>query len=221
MTTRPTPARRAAALLGTVGLAAGLLLGACGDDDDGGEVATDTTAAAETTEATSGAADAEGAIAVEGAWARSSPMVASAGAVYMQITNDGEEDDALVAASVPTSVAATTEIHETRAAEGDMGGSDEGMADDTTADDGMADDTTADDGMEGDDETTTPMMEMVPIDRLEVPAGETVSLEPGGYHVMLLDLVAPLEDGAEIEVTLTFEVAGEMTVTAVVGDGAP
>ena len=66
-----------------------------------------------------------------------------------------------------------------------------------------------------------PMMEMVPVDRIELPAGATASLQPGGYHVMLLDLVAPLAEGDQLELTLSFELAGEIVVTAVVGDGAP
>jgi copper(I)-binding protein len=64
-------------------------------------------------------------------------------------------------------------------------------------------------------------MTMRPIDSLELPAGETVTLEPGGYHIMLIDLVAPLETGQEIEVTLTFESAGERTITVPVQDDAP
>lgn len=58
------------------------------------------------------------------------------------------------------------------------------------------------------------MMGMHPIDRLEVPAGGTVKLEPGGYHVMLIGLTGDLVAGAKIELTLTFEKAGAITVTA-------
>jgi hypothetical protein len=47
-----------------------------------------------------------------------------------------------------------------------------------------------------------------------------VALEPGGYHIMLLDLVAPLEAGTTLEVTLTFEESGEQVVTADVRDAA-
>ncbi|TPE51438.1 copper chaperone PCu(A)C [Amaricoccus solimangrovi] len=47
---------------------------------------------------------------------------------------------------------------------------------------------------------------------LPIPAGATVALRPGGYHVMFMDLKAPLVEGARIEVTLTFERAGEVTV---------
>ena len=62
---------------------------------------------------------------------------------------------------------------------------------------------------------------MRPIDGLDLPAGTAVVLEPGGYHVMLLDLVAPLELGTEISLTLTFEQAGEQTVSVPVLAEAP
>jgi copper(I)-binding protein len=51
------------------------------------------------------------------------------------------------------------------------------------------------------------------VDRVEIPAGETVKLAPGGYHVMFMGLDGPLVDGAKIPATLTFEKAGEVDVT--------
>ena len=48
---------------------------------------------------------------------------------------------------------------------------------------------------------------------IEVPANSDVELKPGGYHVMLLDLAAPLELGSEIELELTFEKAGSVSLT--------
>ncbi|QQA44261.1 DUF1775 domain-containing protein [Pelagovum pacificum] len=50
-------------------------------------------------------------------------------------------------------------------------------------------------------------------DGLPIPAGETVVLEPGGYHVMFMELGAPLVEGENHEVTLEFENAGEVTLT--------
>jgi copper(I)-binding protein len=73
----------------------------------------------------------------------------------------------------------------------------------------------------GSDATSPGMMTMQPVDRIEVPAGETVSLEPGGYHIMLLALADPLEVGATVELTLTFEVAGAQVVRAEVRDTEP
>ena len=46
----------------------------------------------------------------------------------------------------------------------------------------------------------------------EIPAGGTLELKTGGKHIMLIDLVAPLEAGKTIEVTLTFEKAGQVKV---------
>ncbi|MDH3308349.1 MAG: copper chaperone PCu(A)C [Acidimicrobiia bacterium] len=61
------------------------------------------------------------------------------------------------------------------------------------------------------------MMQEVPV--LEIPAGERVSLEPGGYHVMLMMLAEPLVTGAAFDVTLTFEQAGEIVVPVEVREG--
>ena len=52
------------------------------------------------------------------------------------------------------------------------------------------------------------------IDRLDIPAGETVRLEPGGYHLMLMGLTADLAAGGTIELTLVFERAGSVVVQA-------
>ncbi len=43
------------------------------------------------------------------------------------------------------------------------------------------------------------------VDRIEVPAGQQVQLEPGGLHVMLIDLTAPLTIGDTVALTLDFE----------------
>ena len=47
------------------------------------------------------------------------------------------------------------------------------------------------------------VMKMSAIDRLPLPAGKVVELKPGGYHVMLMDLVAPLKEGDTVPITLT------------------
>ncbi len=57
------------------------------------------------------------------------------------------------------------------------------------------------------------VMQMRPFDGpLVVPAGGDVMLEPGGLHIMFMDLVAPLHDGDSHAVVLTFEKAGDVTV---------
>ena len=45
-----------------------------------------------------------------------------------------------------------------------------------------------------------------------IPPGGQVTLEPGGYHLMLMQLDAPLETGDRVPVTLRFRRAGEVTV---------
>lgn len=47
---------------------------------------------------------------------------------------------------------------------------------------------------------------------IPIPAGETVTLEPGGFHVMFLDLKSAFKDGDKNAATLVFEAAGEIDV---------
>lgn len=53
---------------------------------------------------------------------------------------------------------------------------------------------------------------MSAVDRLEIPAGETVTLEPGGLHVMFMGLEAPFAAEERIPATLVFERAGPVEV---------
>ncbi len=55
---------------------------------------------------------------------------------------------------------------------------------------------------------------------LVIPAGGSVSLAPGGYHLMFMDLTGPLVEGGSITVTLTFEKAGTVDVKIPVGSPA-
>lgn len=206
----PTPRRFALALALPVALAT---FAGCSSDDttDTGDTTTTTESGSSTTTADAtatkgGEASADG-IEVTGAWARTSPAMADAGAAYLTITSD--EANALVGASVPTSVAGTVEIHETV------------MADDTSTT--MGEETTTSMGAMGSDTTSGDMgeMTMVPVDKIELPAGKAVELKPGGYHIMLLELPAPLEVGTDIELTLTFESGGPLKVTVPVLDEAP
>jgi periplasmic copper chaperone A len=50
-------------------------------------------------------------------------------------------------------------------------------------------------------------------DGLPIPAGGSVVLKPGSYHVMLIGLKKPLTAGEKIPLTLTFEKAGNISVT--------
>jgi periplasmic copper chaperone A len=103
------------------------------------------------------------------------PAAPDVAAVYMTITNDGDEDRLLGAAS---DVAGTVEVHESI--------------------------------MEGG------MARMEQVEDLTVPAGGELVLERGGYHLMLLDVIEPLEQGDRFEVVLSFEHAGDITVESIV-----
>jgi len=140
-------------------------------------------------------------ITIEGQWARTSPAMASMGAAYMDITSS--EGDQLVGVSVPASIAARAEIHEMVPADVPM---DDSM--DESMDDGEMD-------------MDMGAMVMQQIMALDLPAGKTVSLEPGGYHVMLIDLAEPLAEGDTFNVTLDFAEADDLTVEVVVRTEAP
>lgn len=62
------------------------------------------------------------------------------------------------------------------------------------------------------------MMSMAELpDGLPLPAGESVALQPGGNHIMLMALKQPLVEGEMVSLTLTFEHAPPMGVRAIVG----
>lgn len=46
------------------------------------------------------------------------------------------------------------------------------------------------------------VMRMRPVGKLDVPAGKTVELKPGGYHIMLMDLKQPLKAGEFVPIKL-------------------
>jgi copper(I)-binding protein len=57
------------------------------------------------------------------------------------------------------------------------------------------------------------VMKMRPVEGgLEIKPGETVVLKPASFHVMLLDLKAPLQQGSTIKATLKFDNAGTVDV---------
>jgi periplasmic copper chaperone A len=57
------------------------------------------------------------------------------------------------------------------------------------------------------------VMRMRPVAGLELPAGRSVELKPGGYHVMLLDLKRPLTAGERVPLELRFETKDKRLVT--------
>lgn len=55
-------------------------------------------------------------------------------------------------------------------------------------------------------------MAMAPVDAVPIPAGGVVALAPGGYHIMLIELAAPLVEGQTFELTLEFAASEPQTV---------
>ena len=175
--------------------ASGLMLAACGSDD---------TSPSES-------------VSVSDAWARVTAPTATMGAIYMNL--ESADGDTLLSASVPSDIAGKTEIHETVDSEAGMGSSMDGgdamdSGDGTSMDEGSMDEGSMDQGS-----MDPSMIGMREVDSIELPAGQEVKLEPGGYHIMLLDLKQPIEMGDTIEVTLDFQKAGEINVEAGAEEG--
>lgn len=59
-------------------------------------------------------------------------------------------------------------------------------------------------------------MKMRRIDAIAIGAGQTVKLQPGGLHIMLMDLKSALVDGETLKLSLKFEKAGIIEVDAVI-----
>lgn len=57
------------------------------------------------------------------------------------------------------------------------------------------------------------VMRMFPVAGVDVPAGKSVKLAPGGYHVMMMNLRRPLTAGEKVPLTLTFELADKKRET--------
>jgi periplasmic copper chaperone A len=57
------------------------------------------------------------------------------------------------------------------------------------------------------------VMKMRPVEGIDLPAGQSVTLKPGGYHIMLTGLAKPLQEGQTFPLTLDFAKAGTRQVT--------
>jgi len=57
-------------------------------------------------------------------------------------------------------------------------------------------------------------------DGIEIPAGETITLSPGGLHIMFMGLKQAFVEGETIPLTLTFEKAGAVEITLIVAEPA-
>jgi copper(I)-binding protein len=58
------------------------------------------------------------------------------------------------------------------------------------------------------------MMSMAPVPNIPIPANGKVELKPGSFHMMLMGLTRPLKTGDKVQLTLNFEKAGKVPVTA-------
>lgn len=58
------------------------------------------------------------------------------------------------------------------------------------------------------------MMMMRKIDKIDLPAGQPVALQPGGLHVMLMGLVKELKPGDQVELTLIYEDGSKSKLSA-------
>ncbi|MBS0546816.1 MAG: copper chaperone PCu(A)C [Proteobacteria bacterium] len=67
-----------------------------------------------------------------------------------------------------------------------------------------------------------PAITMALIERgIVVPHGQTITLKPRGYHLLMKGLKAPLQKGAKVPVTLVFEKAGSLPLDLVVEEPGP
>ena len=60
------------------------------------------------------------------------------------------------------------------------------------------------------------VMKMRRLEALELAPGSVVKLKPGGKHLMLFGLKAPLAVGGSLPLTLTFEKAGDIEISATI-----
>ncbi|MEZ5144143.1 MAG: copper chaperone PCu(A)C [Acidimicrobiales bacterium] len=215
-------------------LSGGLLLAtACSSSTETSSGTTTTAGKATGTTATA----AKG-ISIADPWCRATAETATAGACYMVISNNSSTAEKLTKVTVPSSVAAEAQLHETVMSGGGTTGTTmkmgTGMSTGPQAElaayghEGAADDedgTTGTTMKMGEGTTGTTMggmgggaMQMQEVSSIEIPANGKVELKPGGYHIMLIELAAPLKKGETVELTLTFDKADKVTVQAPVRD---
>jgi copper(I)-binding protein len=70
---------------------------------------------------------------------------------------------------------------------------------------------------------TTPgaEMTMAPVPSVALPKGEPVVFEPGGKHIMLTGLTAPLTAGGHFPLTLALSSGATVDVDVLIGDNPP
>jgi copper(I)-binding protein len=119
-----------------------------------------------------------GPLRIQDPWARPAPEGMVMGVAYFTLANDGETEDALIAASTPA--AARVEFHQTTLADG--------------------------------------MARMRPLAQISVSPGQTVKVEPGGIHLMLVQLSQSLVAGQQVPLTLEFRNAGKVEIQLRIGN---
>ena len=65
------------------------------------------------------------------------------------------------------------------------------------------------------------MMQMTPVDMIEIPAGGEAVLKPHGDHVMLIGIRKPLQEGDNVPLELVFKRGGKMRLNIPVHKNAP
>ena len=145
---------------------------------------------------------------------------ALAGGILLSACNSASETDAPTEAEAATSAIAITAPWSRETAEGqDAGGAFMTITNSGTGTDRLTGGSTP---VAGEVQVHTVdmadgVMRMRQVgDGLEVPAGSSVTLKPGSFHIMLMQLVQPLEQGEAIPITLTFEKAGAVEVELLV-----
>ena len=68
---------------------------------------------------------------------------------------------------------------------------------------------------------TDGIMRMRRQDGLDIPPGGTITLAPGGAHLMIMGLSSPLQPGDKVTLTFTFEKAGDITLDVPVEKKTP
>lgn len=149
------------------------------------------------------------------AYSRPTPA-GGTGAAYFMLHNATETDDVLIGASSP--VAEAVEIHMSSLmaessvdAEGQEANLDQADNSDDDAQAGM------DHSMgEAEMQDMSHVGSMVMVERVELAAGDEIPFEPGGYHIMLINLQQELKAGDVFELTLHFEQSEAITIEVTV-----
>lgn len=197
------PRSRAARILAgpVLVIAFAAALSGCGSEDPA--------SAAPTSTATSGqelAAAAAGTLALSGGWVIATDSVPTASPSAAGET-DGAMDGSMDSATDGSMDMGGSYVSAAFATLANDGGSDDALVAVTGALEGdlqLHNTVATDDGTAG---------TMVHVDVIDVPAHGTTTLQPGGYHVMMMGLTAPLREGDGVRLTFHFRSGAELTAT--------